>query len=667
MYKLFVYTRGKFILGFRNSGTRRTRLRPLALAILLVAGGFFPLACSEAGEGAGAAAGPGAGVRVTDIGPGLLSLEINRTYLAGDTHYVLSRRVVPATLMGYDWVRGEVTLNREVFLNGDPATGGRGMAIVGDNLYIAMGVEERQAALVRVDLNTHEIEELERLFPPVRVVWDMAASPDGKLYLATSRQTNARVYEYDTERGELRDLGEFEEEPRQDARSIAATEDKLYVGIGYNAINLWSVDRRTHERESILPPEFREKEHYWLYSLDANEDWVAAGTEGPEGLLAVIDRSDYSNYRIVEYGGSTLHFIDLAGDTVYFGGGSGVWAYDIKGDTVEKVTSMPVNRGLFYRDGVLYGGAGRERIGSYDLSSGELQVVNLLDEGVETGAEPAQSLAAGGGKLYYGGRSLGVRDLESGELETVDAPGEAKSMVVVDGLLYMGMYTSGNLVSYDPATGTIETLAEAPEGQLRPRIVHYDEAHRLLLMGTQADELGGGALTVYNLETGESESWVNPLGERAIATLASGDGVIYVAAQRGGGPVGAWDPKTGEWLWETVPLENDWVMGLAERDGRLYGLGVRGTVVVMDPRTGEVGEKKRLFSWGGRLMADDEGVYGVTDEKFFRIDPATLEPEILVDELNSRWVPNWPALARDEDGAFYVVREANVLKVEVAQ
>ncbi len=605
------------------------------------------------------------GVRVTDLGAGLLTLEINRTFVAGDTHYVLSRRMVPSTLVGYNFVDDELVLNRPVVLNGEPTTGGRGMAAVGDYLYVAMGIEGREVALVRVDTRDHRIEEVERLFPPVRVVWDMDASPDGKLYIATSRQTNARVYEYDTGNGELRDMGSFEETPRQDARSIAATEDKVYVGIGYNAIDLWSVDRATGNRESILPPELRDSGHYWLYALDANEDWVAAGTEGPDARLAIIDRRDYANYRIVDFGRRTIHFIDLAGDTVYFGGGSGIWAYDIASETGEQVTTMPANRGLAYRDGVLHGGAGSERIGRYDIAGDRLTMINLLDHGVDSGAEPAQSLAAGGGKVYFGGRSLGVRDLQSGKLEVVNAPGEAKSMTVIDGRLYMAMYTSGHLVRYDPADGSIETLAEAPEGQLRPRVLHFDEPHNLLLMGTQADELGGGALTVYNRETGESEAFVNPLGERAIATMASGDGVIYVAAQRDGGEVAAWNPGSGEWLWRTVPLSGSWAMGLAEMDGRLYGLGVRGTLFVMDPQTGEVRETKRPFSWGGRLLAGRDRIYGVTDDQFFRFDPRTLNVEILVDGLDSRWFPNWPSLARDEDGAFYVVREANVLKVDV--
>jgi hypothetical protein len=637
--------------GIAQGSFRRMSMRIVLLWVLpLLLNSWFPVAASGAARQQE--------VEIIDLGPGLVSFHVSSTALVGDTHYVMSRRRDPALLSGYDLKRGELTVSVELPAEGSPAADGRLIA-VGDELYLLAGMDGRTNAVYRYDPEAGILEQVATV--PAATIWDVDVSAEGMLYIATSRQTQGRLFEFDPRTGALRDMGAMETQPRQDARSVAATSDTVYVGMGFHAVDLWAVDRQTAEKTSILPPELKDED--WVYTLDASEDWIAVGTSGRPSKFVMINRRDYSDYRIMVHGGGTIQSIELVGGIVYFGGGRRVWLYDIDADQLEFLVEMPASRGLFYRNGILHGGHGGGTIAEYDVATGQLTEVNLVEVGVDIAPEWPMSLAAGGGRVFVGGRALGMIDVNTREQEQIPAPGETKSMVVAGGYLYMGMYTSGSLVRLDLASRKLEKVGEAPRGQNRPRIVHHDSHNDLILMGTQADEQQGGSLNIYDPRTREMKAVVNPFGTQAVGTITSLDGTAYVAAQREDGPVAAWDPVANERLWEITPFPGDWAMGLAALDGRLYGFSSRGELVVVDLESRSIIDLERLFSEGGRLMAHDGRIYGVTSNVLFRLDPQTLAREILVNDLDSRWL-GWPSLAVDEEGRLYVIRGESVLQVE---
>lgn len=628
-----------------------------ALTILLLLVAILPLLASEAPDG---------GVEITDLGPGIVSYHVSSSHLAGDTHWVTSRRVAPGLLAAYDVVLKKLVVNQQVSVDGKPETASSVVEIDGEIYFIA-GSETSRASIAHYDRKTAKMSTVADL-SPVRVVWEVDVAPDGKLYIASSRQTNGRLFEFDPKTRKVRDMGPMETQPRQDARCVAATSDKVYVGMGYNAVDLWAVDRATGEKTSILPPEL--KDQNWIYSLDATEDWIAVGTSGRPSKFAVINRHDYSDYRIREHGGGTVMSIKVDGTVVYLGTGTRVWRYDIEADKLVQFATMPASRGLFVREGMLHGGGGSGDIAAVRITGEHTELpapsewrVRLAEAGVEKTPEWPQSIAAGSGKAFVGGRALGVLDLETGEREQIRSPGEVKSMAVVGDSLYMGMYTSGQLACLDIPTGKITAVAKAPDGQLRPRIVHHDAVNNRVLMGTQADEQRGGSLLIFDPKTGNAVSAVNPFADVAVATITSLDGVAYLGAQRDDGPVAAWDPVKNERLWQITPAPGDWAMGLAALGKRLYGFSSQGTFFVIDLETRAVIHSEKLFGQGGRLLAHDGMIYGVNADVLFKVDPQTLKHRVVVDKLDAQLF-GWPSLAVDPQGALYVFRGTHVLRVK---
>src|SRR5699024_9043586 len=96
---------------------------------------------------------------------------------------------------------------------------------------------------------------------PARLIWDMDTAPDGTVYAATSRQNGAGLWEFDPQTEEADQLRRLEEESRQDARSVAATEETVYIGLGNASPDLIAYDRTSGEEQSILPKELSDSDY----------------------------------------------------------------------------------------------------------------------------------------------------------------------------------------------------------------------------------------------------------------------------------------------------------------------------------------------------------------------------------------------------------------------
>ena len=619
--------------------------------------------------------------QVETLGVGSTAFPVTASGLADDTHYVISRHMSfsPAVVAGYDQEEDAITYQEEVEVDGDASTGTWGATVSGDDIYIGMSFDDdaRRSAIMKLDPDSGELTEVASTYP-ARLIWDMDTAPDGTIYAATSRQNGAGLWEYDPETEEAEHLQRLEEESRQDARSVAAAESTVYIGLGNAEADLIAYDRDSGAEESILPEELEDSDY--VYALDATEEWVAVGTSS-SAFLAVLDVEDPEDYSVVEVPSGTVQHIEIVEDTIYFTSGGRLWRVEPEDDEAEEISEVDPpggqNRGLYHQAGVLHGTGSLGYVWTYDLESGDFSSHSLLEAELDAGgddedsqlsrAEPAQSLAVSNEEVFTGGHfTLGVRETDSPQLEQIPVPGEAKATAVVRDDLYMAMYSSGELVRYDTTTDETETVASAPEGHNRPRDLHFDSLSDRLFMTVQNDTRGGGALVIYDRESEETTS-IEPFDTHAVSAVTSDGEIAYVAGSvgmqgnEGSAVVAAIDLETEETLWETTPVSSaESITDLVMSAGQPYGMTVTGDFFAINPETQEADVTESGMGPGG-LVRHQGGVYGATADQVFALDLESLEPTTIADDLDADWF-TWPDLASD-GCSLYALEGSDVIQI----
>jgi len=616
-----------------------------------------------------------------NLGPAVTQISTLNGYLADSEHYIFSRNTTPGELLAYDVDKNEITLQVSFTIGEDRSNSALSMIHIDDELYIGIRFEQRRLSLVRVNRKTGEFREAVNLHP-ANDASAMVLSPDERIFLGTSHQYNARVYEYNPITGDGRWIGSFQTQGRQGVRAIAASEDHVFVGVGLEAPDLWQYDRQTGTKLSIFPDELRS---IWLdvNAVALHENWIAAGGRGPvsEPIVVLINREDPSIFHLVNHDWELVQSMTIGGDVVYFGSGEGVWQYDINSDELERISDLRCNRGLFYRDGVLHGTDGRRNIGWHNLETGELTVIDLgKDAGAREWSEPGQSMLYSDGTVYVGGHHvIGKHDIKGGTFSTMTISGEAKHMISVPtkqqsqrNHIYWGGYGSGNLYRFDPDLSQIDIVASAPEENNRPRAVAYDSIHGLVMMGTQSDRLGAGALTIYNIENNSTSIIDRPFSNHSVSAVTSLDGIAYIGSAQGrvdpGGVdarLAAWNPVSKEKLWEIEPVANNRrIRTLINYEKLIMGMTVEGFFFVVNSENGHLIHSERIFheSEPGRLEVKGDIIIAVSNNKIRRINPMTYNHELIIADLQSQWF-HWPSAAIDDKGNIYALKHLDLIKI----
>lgn len=603
--------------------------------------------------------------QVENLGTGSAAFPVTASGLIDGTHYVISRHMSlsPAVVAGYNQDEEAITYQEEVEIEGDVSNGTWGAIASGDDLYIGMSFDddERRSAILKLDHDTGELNEAASTYP-ARLIWDMDTAPDGTIYAVTSRQNGAGLWEYDPETDEARHRQRLEEESRQDARSVAASAGAVYIGLGNAEPDLIAYDRDSGEEESLLPEELEDSDY--VYALDATEELLAVGTSA-SAYIAVMDPDDSEDYSVAEVPSGTVQEIEIVEDAAYFTSGGRLFRYEKDEDEPEEVAEVDPEggqtRGLYYQNGVLHGTGSLGYLWTYDVDDDYYIRTSLLDAdndeadkdeaGLARG-EPAQSLAASNDAVFTAGHfSLGVRETDSGDLEQVSVPGEAKASVLVEEDVYMAMYSSGELVRYNTNTEEVSALASAPSGHNRPRDLHYDQTTNHLLMAVQNDTDGGGSLVLHHLDSEETTT-LEPFASYASSAVTSSNGIAYVAGSagmqddRGQAVVAAVDLDTEEVLWRTEPTSGaESITALAMARETIYGMSSRGDLFSLDPETQEATVTEAEYG-PGQLISHQGGIYGATEDMLFALDLEEIEGEPILEDLNAEWF-TWPGLTSD--------------------
>ncbi len=292
----------------------------------------------------------------------------------------------------------------------------------------------------------------------------------------------------------------------------------------------------------------------------------------------------------------------------------------------------------------------------YNLQTGKSDIIipNLPGQPTEI-----QTIKKGpDGKIYSSGYlsgGLGVYSPTTGEHVQYKEMGQAEGITSYGSKMYFGIYPGANIYEYDTAKPwtpkgesanpkKIFTLSN--EDQDRPFAMLAVEQEKKMFMGTvPAYGKRGGALSVYDFETGSVEVNRNVVQDHSINALAYKDGLIYGGTSAWGGlgidPLNedaklfVWDVAQKKKVLEIVPAPGERaITGLiTAKDGNIWGIA-EGTLFIFDPVKREIVYRAAKFNvdytgyataWRDAFLetGNDGNIYGTVGGNFFTIDLAT--------------------------------------------
>ncbi|MFE6868214.1 PQQ-binding-like beta-propeller repeat protein [Kitasatospora sp. NPDC057692] len=663
--------------------SRRQLLRGAGSVTALTA-----LAAVGAPPASAASGRPSGTPRVTGLGPGNADFPLMSATLIGETLWIGSRNLAPAKVVGHHLPTGRVTrtaiLPTGNFVQGSAAHGGV--------LYLGVTDAPKAVNLYRLDPADGSVRGLANV--PGADVRDVAVAPDGTVF-ATGRQKGRAagpgLYAYDPGTGALTEVASPAPNATQ-GRAVEATATHAYLGVGSNLAggggatlaSLFAVERATGRVTDITPPELA-ADTIVRQITALGDDLLAVSTEGRPAHVAFLDPATHTVLRSFAVPGtkSVTNFQRL-GDTVWFTSTEHgtVWRHRLGTDSVEAF-AVPVPDGNSWGLGrigdTLAGVTEGGTAWTLSTTTGAVTTTDLVSAGAPAEAQLGMSLAARYGRVYVGGNgSVALHDLNAGTVRKLPVPGEAKDTVVLDdGTLYLGVYSSQGIWRYRPWADEVPVQeARLPQEQNRPQAVRWDEEHRLLLLGVQADTTGGGSFVTYRPGSGQPAVHVDPLGpEQLVRAVAAGRGQAFLGGDnaKATGPRGdlaAWDPVAGRELWRTATDFGSGVSSLVVHGHRLFGITVNGQAFAADLRTARPGrapvidtraDLRAITSANPRLLVARGRLYGISERTLFRLDPATLAATVLV-QVDAEWYSG-ARVAADEDGVLYTLRGRELIAV----
>lgn len=582
------------------------------------------------------------------LGPAVSGFPANMAERVDNRLFVASMGLEPARLVELDLASHTVVNTVTI------PTGLRtwAMTSLGSALYVGMwGSPAGEPNLYRVDTDSGRIRG-HAAVPSRGEFWALAASPEGRTLYAGTRRTGV-VSLVDPDNGALGEV-EFPAPADSQVTALVGTHPTLYAGSGRRQAGLVAIDRASSAATPILPEELADA--VGVYDLAVDADVVVAATQGDPARLAIIDRGDPDSYTVVEPGDEAiLGGLVLDGHTLFFAGIQSGTLYRVGrdgGDAEEIAVPVPgaPTRRMFGTTAGILGVAGPGLVWSYDVDHDEVALTNLLDAGAQGGPERPQSLAVGSeGPAAGTNNAIEIHPYDGGSSRRVIVPGEPKSMTASgghgdgspagnEGAIYLAVYSNGQALRVDPGADEPVLVADWPDIQNRPRIIHRHADSGRLLVGTSSDFADGGALVVID-EAGQSLTvHTDPLGDRqAVESLTSHGDLALVGGLGDDARLAGWDPVAGQKRWEAVPVPGGGaITGLAVDERHLFVLTAQGALVTVDPDSHRAtGRRDLSVGDAGELLLADGWLYAVGTQALARVDPSTLDHDTLVDGLDA--------------------------------
>lgn len=533
-------------------------------------------------------------------------------------------------------------------------------------------------------------------------IWDLTAGDDGRVYGGT--YSGASYFKYEPTTG----FSQIGSKPiwsgKQYVRSIAydPAAQATYLGVGTNAA-LVRFDRVTGAKHNILPAKY------------AGDSMVGGLTFTGGRLFAVMANGALSVLNVVEDASgavtateeaalsSSSRMMSPAQDgKVYFLRSGQLHSYDLASRqfTALPVTT-PVGASRFgwvrLADQTAFPGLtlvgvgaseGRTYLFKYNPTNGASNTTAVT--GTPLQPTNINSVGAGpDGKVYTGGYLTGATGVysplrgDANDLtpETVHRGlSQTDSMLAVGDKLYFGNYSGARIHEYDPSapwsygTNPRQIMALSTQNQDRPYALAAGGGK--LFVGT-VPKYGryDGALTVYDIATGQHTTTPNIVADQSVVALAYHDGKVYGGTTIRGGlgvdttprateaKLFVYDVATGAKTEYALPASRKLTAVTALRvvDGKVWGFA-EGFLFVFDPATNRfttspvekfTDVRYTYGSWNDAELVtvahDPAHVYGTIGNYLFKVNKSTLAVTKLV-------TTGADSLATDSHGNLYYSR-----------
>ncbi|MER2236822.1 MAG: hypothetical protein ABS892_01995, partial [Psychrobacillus sp.] len=463
-----------------------------------------------------------------------------------------------------------------------------------------------------------KVEEL-GVNPSDNWVWDLEGTADGKIYGST--YPHAAVFEYDIESGAFRNFGTAKE-GQQYARGIGVSDDSIYVGVGTKK-HLIKIDRSTGEKEEIIIEGQTGTDGMIENIFIVNDKlFVSAGSV----TMLVLDRETHEVINQFSYSNMISDPSPHNNNLIYFKFEKKLYQYDFSKNETKEIEGIPLLPDtvrvkdmewitLSNGETVL---AMITQYGEYILYEPIKNEITFIDMDIASQSVEIQALEAGqDGKLYMGGyqRGLSIYNPFTNEREVnIPSFAQPEGIGFLNDKVYYGTYVGAMIYSYDPnkeidLNSNPKLEYDITDHQDRPFTLTSGD--NKLFVGTVPDYgVLGGVLAIFDEDTGKWSQYRNVVEDQSIIGLAYKDGKLYGSTSIWGGlgldpkakeaKIFVWDVATSKKIEEFTPA----IPGIDETprmigeisfgpDGNLWGI-VDGTIFAMDPETKEVVKSKTI-------------------------------------------------------------------------
>src|SRR5690625_4586548 len=405
----------------------------------------------------------------------------------------------------------------------------------------------RGGHLFRYLPNEKKIEDLGHNQSRDDWIWALAAASDGKIYGGT--YPNAEIFEHDLDSAETRKWASGFTDQNY-VRGIAVDDEAVYAGIGME-MHLIRIDRKSGEiRELKLP--------------------VSGEAGAVSGVWA------FDNRIVVRTGRTRLWVLDKTNGELLGGGGGGKRWADY---SVSPVNSDDRSK-IYYKFGsnlfVYDFEENRQRRIPLDLALPPGPVRGWDWVTIDSGEESKtflQGLTEFGALIQYDPVSKAA-EIKYPKVEPQGVLVQALE-IGPDGLLYLGGYQAGMSV-YDPSAGkVVERYPQfnQPEGigffDGKVYFGTYGSARIFRLDPEKPREFGHASRFNPGLDFSVGHGQDRPFA------FAEGEGKLFIGTVPGYGKLGGaltmYDGESGEWKVFPNLIENQSIIGIAVRDGKVYG------------------------------------------------------------------------------------------------
>lgn len=542
---------------------------------------------------------------------------------------------------------------------------------------------------------------------PGSAVYDLKNGPSGIIFGGTYNKNEA--FEFHTETGNLVNLGKATDDEFY-LYSVAydGLRNDYYFGIGSHA-HLIRYDRDTGTKTEIaLPPQYGSAQFVWDMSVVQDKLFMRLSPGSTLAMDLATGAFDTTSKPITSRLVSPLTPDD---DKVYFTASSRLGHYDF---STKQYTELGIHTGVdangfAFAELTTPGFPGHSLVAvtegklfKYNPATGATRSVLIPIAGEPSGLHSAargndglihaSAFLVGGNAMYdpvtgerreYSKQSVGIEQTVPGN--------QTDRIYSYKDKIYYVTYTGMRVYEYDQSLPWDRQSATRPNPKFLFTASDVGSQDRGLA-GTVMPEEGklvigtvpkygllGGALVIFDLETGEREVYWNVVDQQSVTAVTYKDGLVYGGSNIWGGlginpteteaKLFIWDVANKEKVFETVPVPGK--RGITELivgpDGNIWG-SAEGDLFIFDPDTREVIFRKNLVtrSYSSALWRDavfeigtDGNVYATQANQFFRIDAVTKEKEMIRNAgKNNR-------LAQDDFGYFYLTEETDLLKIEI--